>query len=259
MLLVGGFNDTAAAWAHGLTNFWLTVGAWTVLASGLPATLVVLLTTLTHQPEARRPVNPGADDNGSGVAVVLSLLSTLVARQRPDCDVVAAFWGAEENGLQGSSAFVERHKDHLRPSETLVVNVDTVGRGRSLMAVAGEGVLSRRSVDEAVLQAWEQACRRVDALTIREWLTPLSGSSDHAAWLNAGFARTLSIGRGDLAPIPLPLRVLNLLLALPTGRHQTNVSHVHSPQDRLNQINPVYLAETQYVIEAFLTSEIGLL
>jgi hypothetical protein len=253
LLALGSVVGWASAWASGLTGFWRSLGVWLVLAAGLPATLVVLLTAITYQPPEKRPVNPGADDNGSGVAVVLSLIEELAQTGPQGWDVVAAFWGAEENGLWGSDAFVEVHRTKLDPGNTLIVNVDTVGRGSCLMAVSGEGILRRRAVDNALLEGWEQACRRLGTCTIREWLTPLSGSSDHAAWLNAGFRRALSIGRGNLVPIAPPVRLLNRLLAVPAGAQQTDVSHIHSPGDDLAHIRPECLDETGNAIRAFLS------
>jgi len=47
----------------------------------------------------------GADDNASGVAVLLSIAGQF-ARERPVHDVVFALWDAEEQGFYGSKAFV---------------------------------------------------------------------------------------------------------------------------------------------------------
>lgn len=49
----------------------------------------------------------GADDNASGVAVVLAIAADLM-RAPPDHDVIVALWDAEEQGLYGSKAFVAR-------------------------------------------------------------------------------------------------------------------------------------------------------
>jgi hypothetical protein len=244
LIAFAGSFGWAAVWATGLLTIWRSTGVWIVLAAGLPATIVVFLTVATYEPPSQRPENPGADDNGSGVAVVLSLVEALKRERPAGWDIAAAFWGAEESGLWGSDAFVGKYGKHLSSANTIVVNVDTVGRGQSLMAVAGEGVVRRRAVDADLLQKWEQACRQVGAGTIREWLTPLAGSSDHAAWLNAGFAKALSVGRGDLVPIAAPIRVLNHLLVLPTGPKQTGLAHIHSPQDDLAGIRQESLEET---------------
>jgi Zn-dependent M28 family amino/carboxypeptidase len=48
----------------------------------------------------------GADDNASGVAVLLSIAEHF-ARERPVHDIVFALWDAEEQGFYGSTAFVK--------------------------------------------------------------------------------------------------------------------------------------------------------
>jgi hypothetical protein len=238
--------------AAGMRALWQSIGAWLVLALGLPGAAIVTLSLLTHRPNHALPENPGADDNGSGIAVVLELAGMLQKHSPPGFDVAVAFWAVEETGLWGSEAFVEKYREHLYPEQTLIINVDTVGRGECLMAVSGEGVLRRHAVDGSVLLQWAQACRQVGACTIREWLTPLAGSSDHAAWLNAGFNRALSVGRGNLVPIALPIRLLNGLLGIPTGAKQTDISHVHSPNDSLAHIRTECLDETTRALGAFL-------
>ncbi len=49
----------------------------------------------------------GADDNASGVASLLSIAADF-ARERPTHDVIFALWDAEEQGMYGAHAFVEK-------------------------------------------------------------------------------------------------------------------------------------------------------
>jgi len=49
----------------------------------------------------------GADDNASGVAVLLSIAEHFV-RERPAHDVIFALWDAEEQGFYGAKAFVAK-------------------------------------------------------------------------------------------------------------------------------------------------------
>ncbi|MCC7358087.1 MAG: M20/M25/M40 family metallo-hydrolase [Anaerolineales bacterium] len=242
--------------AESLRFIWQSFGAWLVLALGLPGAVIVMLSLLTYRSGGKLSENPGADDNGSGVAVVLELANKLKQHSTTGVDLAVAFWAAEETGLWGSEAFVEKYQHRLDREKTLIINVDTVGRGQCLMAVSGEGVLRRRAVDGSVLLQWEQACQQVGTSTIREWLTPLAGSSDHAAWLNSGFNRALSVGRGNLVPIAPPIRLLNRLLGIPTGATQTDISHVHSPSDSLTNIRPECLDETTDGIRTFLDLQV---
>lgn len=235
-------------WAIGVLTFWRGLGMWLVAALGLPMMGLMAVSVATAASEPAQPVNPGADDNGSGVAVVLALAHHLKQAPPPGWEVAIAFWGAEEVGLTGSYSFVNEYQAHLDPARTVIINVDTVGRGDSLMAVAGQGVFFRHAVDESLVRQWELACEKAGARTIREWLTPLTGSSDHAAWLSAKFYKALSIGRGDLTPISLPIQLFNRLLAIPAGTHQTDLTHIHSTNDTLTSIEREKLGETTHVI-----------
>jgi leucyl aminopeptidase len=68
---------------------------------------------------------PGADDNASGVAVVLELARALVdARPRPN--VGFAFFNVEEVGQEGSRAFAQDWKSQGKRLDG-VVNIDTIG------------------------------------------------------------------------------------------------------------------------------------
>jgi Zn-dependent M28 family amino/carboxypeptidase len=74
------------------------------------------------------PNGPGINDNGSGTALVLE-----IARQarrlgvRPSRGLRFAFWGAEELGLVGSSAYVRSLSARERGQVRAVLNFDMVG------------------------------------------------------------------------------------------------------------------------------------
>lgn len=97
-------------------------------------------------------IHPGADDDASGVAVVLEVARALSARRgelgRP---VIFAFFGAEEIGLVGARAFVgEKAPRATAPAQpalvdpasvAVMVNVDMVGR--TLLDVVGAAMAMR--------------------------------------------------------------------------------------------------------------------
>ncbi len=68
---------------------------------------------------------PGADDNASGVAVLLELARILKERPVPG-NVEFAFFNGEETGRNGSEHLSNRYRDNRWPVD-YVVNVDTVG------------------------------------------------------------------------------------------------------------------------------------
>lgn len=87
----------------------------------------------------RRPV-PGANDNGSGVAVVLGLAHDVAVSPPASLRVLMVSTGSEETMLEGMEAFLRRHRRELDPARTLVVCLDMVGWDR-LIVREGEGVL----------------------------------------------------------------------------------------------------------------------
>lgn len=74
---------------------------------------------------------PGADDNASGIAMILEFARFFKdQKNRPDCSVIFACFGAEETGLMGAYHFVE----HI-PVDTAkiqaVINMDMIAYGES--------------------------------------------------------------------------------------------------------------------------------
>jgi Peptidase family M28/PA domain len=125
---------------------------------------------------------PGINDNGSGSALVLEL-----ARQARRLGVRRArglrfaFWGAEELGLVGSSAYVQSLGARQRAQLLGVLNFDMVGSpnfGRFVYDGDAEPPGSARI--EQLFRAYFAAQRQpVDEISIR-------GSSDHAPFSQAG-------------------------------------------------------------------------
>lgn len=84
-------------------------------------------------------VHHGADDNASGVSVMLELAKALKASGAPSRTLIFAAFSAEEAGLKGSAYYA----DHPRlPLDQIigVINLDTVGRlGNDKISVLGTG------------------------------------------------------------------------------------------------------------------------
>ncbi len=83
-------------------------------------------------------IHNGADDNASGVAVMLELARTLGKTMTPERTVVFAAFTAEEAGLLGARHYVKTAKAY--PIEKVIgnLNVDTVGRlGENKLLILG--------------------------------------------------------------------------------------------------------------------------
>jgi peptidase M28-like protein len=86
----------------------------------------------------RRPAVPGANDNLSGVAVLIALAHALRERPVPGLRVLLVSAGAEEALQEGIRGFARRHFAGLPRERTWFLNLDTVGSGR-LVLLEGEG------------------------------------------------------------------------------------------------------------------------
>ncbi len=87
-----------------------------------------------------RRVVPGANDNLTGVAVLLSLARSLRDEPLPDTRVILLSTGSEESFMEGMQAYARRHFASLPTERTQVICVDTVGSPR-LVALEGEGMV----------------------------------------------------------------------------------------------------------------------
>jgi hypothetical protein len=111
---------------------------WGALAL-LPVFAAVL--ALTWQPDTT-PHTQGANDNASGVSVVLSLAARLAHRPPANLEVWLLCSGCEEVGSQGVQAWVARHRDELRGA--LGISIDNVGgAGVGVCYTSVEGMVAR--------------------------------------------------------------------------------------------------------------------
>jgi aminopeptidase N len=98
------------------------------------------LGTSTGRSEDRGKIHPGADDNASGVAVLLELARVLKENVKPDRSIVFAAFTGEEEGKFGSKYYVENEKRYPVRRCIGMVNLDTIGRlGKKKLLVLGAG------------------------------------------------------------------------------------------------------------------------
>ncbi len=92
----------------------------------------------SHRENAGR-VHPGADDNASGVAVLLDAVRALTLKQEPERTIVFAAFTGEEAGRLGSRRYVRNERQYPVQNCIAMVNLDTVGRlgKKNLIAIGG--------------------------------------------------------------------------------------------------------------------------
>ena len=153
------------------------------------------------------PYSGGADDNGSGVAVLLELARRSAGRSLP-AEIRLLWFDAEEVGLAGSRAWVDRLDLADRQRLSGAINLETVGfvdrRPRSqwmppgsdvlldpgdvgdfLLIIANQGSADLAAIVDMGLRAEAGEALRVelfDRLPGVGWVMPDSRRSDHASF-----------------------------------------------------------------------------
>jgi hypothetical protein len=89
---------------------------------------------------ARSPAVPAANDNLSGVAVLLALAEALAADPPQRLRVLLLSTGSEESFLEGMKRFGARHFGELPRTSTTFLCLESVGSPQ-LMLLSGEGLL----------------------------------------------------------------------------------------------------------------------
>jgi Zn-dependent M28 family amino/carboxypeptidase len=133
---------------------------------------------------------PGADDNASGVAVLLEVARSMTATGgTPPISIWFVSFSGEEEGLLGSQAFVAAQPGLAR-SLIGVIDLDMMRRTASGLGAAVQG--SDRTMTKAV----EGAISDGAALSIIPWTT----GSDHVTFSQLGVSSCMLAGHGREAP-----------------------------------------------------------
>ncbi|NVB40052.1 M20/M25/M40 family metallo-hydrolase [Pseudenhygromyxa sp. WMMC2535] len=135
-------------------------------------------------------IHNGADDNASGVAVILALAEAMAAippAQRPH-DLVFVAFGAEEMGLLGSKFMVENFDAAERARIMAMLNFDMVGRLRERLMVNGQGSAEEwPALVQAANGGGEGAAEGADVEALVLEGDPSGwGASDHASFYGEG-------------------------------------------------------------------------
>ena len=124
-------------------------GPWRWLAL-VPGLFLVGILAASLQADLT-PFTEGANDNASGVGIVLSLAEELAASPLREIEVWVVLTGCEEVGCYGADAFLQHHKDEL--SEAYWLSLDDVGgEGTMLRYLSKETFLLNTHSDPELLQ-----------------------------------------------------------------------------------------------------------
>lgn len=101
-------------------------------------------------------IHYGADDNASGVAVMLELARMAAKKWQPERAIVFVAFTAEEAGMLGSNYYIRNYRRYPADKIIGVLNLDTVGR-------LGDGAVSIFNADTAT--EWQHIFRGAQFVT----------------------------------------------------------------------------------------------
>jgi len=153
------------AWGTAIARSPAAAEGW-VRWAGLAAAALPLFALLLCLHADTTPYSPGANDNASGVGVLLSIARRLADQPLQQTEVWLAFTGCEEVGDYGMRAFLEAHARELGP-EAVYLIADQVGIGR-LTVIARDGLVIKRPTHPKALELARQASARLPHLEVAE-------------------------------------------------------------------------------------------
>lgn len=165
------------------------------------------------------PGVPGANDNGSGIATILTIASAISDRSYPFTIRFMGF-GSEELGLYGSRHYVGNLTNEERQLHIAMLNFDALGTSNVTGVLGSDGLI------EDVRQAAERL-----GIEVQRHFSLGNASSDHAPFLQAGIPAVFFLG--------------------------DDFSRIHTPEDRLEFVEPELMGNAAALAIALLDSLSG--
>jgi hypothetical protein len=114
---------------------------WLSAVQAIP-TVVLIVAAFLLIDIALSEIVPGAYDNASGVAAVLSAADELTTDPPANLDVWVVLTGSEESFCEGSRAFIRSRRKQLDRANTYLLNVDSVSSGGVAYEISQGAVIS---------------------------------------------------------------------------------------------------------------------
>jgi hypothetical protein len=176
-------NDTAAP------MWWPAVAGPALVAVGgrrlrRVGRVMSVITALLMADIGRRKAVPGANDNLTGVAVLVGLADSLRERPVKGVRVILLSAGAEETLQEGMRGYAESHFDELDRDKTWFLNVDSVG-SPELTLLEAEGPFRMREYPGEFKDLVARAAERA-GVPLRRGMRART-STDGVVPLRAGF------------------------------------------------------------------------
>lgn len=225
-------------------------GLWTVFWGfyfSVYLTVMVAMTILVMTRFFTKKLSYGADDNASGIAVMLEAAKRFSGKDS-NLRLDFACFAAEERGLFGSRKWVNKHLNEIDRIKTYILNIDCVGRGEKFFITRGLGTIFKRHSDPMLCSIMADALNEFDLPSEEGW----AGNSDHAEFMEKNF-RTCAISRCNTDKAGIATVILRRLYRIPVkNRNIPHMDWIHTEEDTVDKIDEKKLEETANVVARFI-------
>ncbi len=133
--------------------YWVTRVVWLkVLVAILAVDPLVTIALLLHR-EINGDYTHGANDNASGVSVLLGIAERFNHEPLANTELYLVATGAEEVGMAGMAYFVKQHRRLL--NDALIINIDNCGAGE-VSYIVEEGMIKKFAADHGMVALADQ-------------------------------------------------------------------------------------------------------
>ena len=133
--------------------YWVTRVVWLkVLVAILALDPLVTIALLLHR-ELEGDYTHGANDNASGVGVLLGIAERFKQETLADTELYLVATGAEEVGMAGMASFVKQHQRIL--DDARIINIDNCGAGE-VAYIIEEGMIKKFAADHGMVALADQ-------------------------------------------------------------------------------------------------------
>ena len=216
---------------------------WMIMWSVLAIVFLPICIGMFISASSRR-VSPGADDNASGVVVMLEVARATAESPPADTELTFIAFGAEEQGLVGARKFVA---SKVLSEDTLVLNLDGVGVGSHTYVIEGNGILRRTRTSPQLNQVLANSIKGA-GLKPRLWWAALAGH-DHIPFVQAKMrATTYTTDVGDEDRLG---RFIARTFRLPNARAR-GYRYIHTLEDTPERIELANIERAGQVVLGFI-------
>ncbi len=133
--------------------YWITHVVWLKILVGILALDPLVTVGLLIHREIKGDYTHGANDNASGVGVLLGIAEKFKKEPLANTELYLVATGAEEVGMVGMAAFVKLNQKLL--NDALIINIDNCGAGQ-VAYIVEEGMIKKYPAEHGLVAMADQ-------------------------------------------------------------------------------------------------------